>query len=50
MLGEWDLCVLWKDFPMKTEKDVRPHKPKQRELLVEPLHSESTAGHEGALV
>lgn len=35
---------------MKTEKDVRPREPKQRELLTGPLHSESTGGHEGALV
>lgn len=42
--------MLWKDFPMKTEKDVRPRKAKQRELLMESVQSESTAGHEGALV
>lgn len=49
-LGNGNCCVLWKDFPMKTEKDVRPREARQRELLMEPVQSESTAGHEGALV
>ena len=48
--GMGSVVCCGKTSPWKQRKDVRPRESKQRKLLMEPLHSESVAGHEGALV